>query len=256
MIDIFDLYNDFKAMFNTAQGGFFPPETVFLRAVNNISLKLWETWTRQAEKSEEIKGYLLPFFKSKNIISVAQKSFYSIAKLPDDFQRFSTAKILVTRINTCVPDINVEQGKVDGAEVPQEEIDEKFYDSIRESQIEMIDNIRWSDAVNHLSKFPTFEKPKMTQIDGHWKISPKGVSVIVLNYYRKPIPATFKYTRTPGNVQTGAGDYLVYDEKSSKPLEWTETVKNQFLWELGVRFGLYTKDQFVTAISSQEIKDK
>jgi hypothetical protein len=251
MIDSNDLYIDFKAMFNTAQGGFFPPQTVFIRAVNNISLMLWEKWTRQAEKSEEIKDYLLPFFKSINIITKPNKSFFAIAVPPIDFERFSSAKILVTKNDTCVCDTGAANSNVS-----QDEIDETYYDSITESQIEMIDNIRWSNAIKHLTKFPTFEKPKMTQIDGTWKVSPRGVSVVVLNYYIKPKPATFVYTTTAGNVQTGAGDYLVYDKDNSDALEWTETVKNEFLCELGVRFGLYTRDQFITAISSQLSKEK
>jgi hypothetical protein len=45
---------------------------------------------------------------------------------------------------------------------------------------------------------------------------------------------------------------LIYDQKNSQPLEWPFNVRNEFLIELGTRYGVFTRDQFVSQISAQQ----
>lgn len=253
MITLFSLWLDFQSLVNTFQGGWYRPQTDFERAVNDISFQLWDRWTQEAEKSEQIKDFLIPFLVSKNLICTPANSYYSTASYPKDYGRFADARILVAPNNTCCPSLEVDGGTCcNGDFASQEEVTEEYYQNMKEREIKLIDLQRWAACLTHLTKMPTFDNPKMLQIDGAFKVAPKNVSVVVLSYYRQPKPATFKYTLTPGDPQTGQGDVVIYDAGASDPLEWSETAKNYFLCELGIKFGMFTRDQFMTQISIQQ----
>jgi hypothetical protein len=212
---------------------------------------LWENWTRQAEKSQEIKDNLFPFLVSQNIIVTPQQSYYGVFNKPQDYARFSSAKIILNKNDECIPDKTVNDGKcVNGVEMDGA-LMEDYFNAITESEVEMIDNQRWSAVLKHLTKFPTFERPKITQLNNQFKVAPREVGVVVLNYYKKPQEAVFAYTIARPNLQTGAGNQIIYNAAQSRPLEWSPTVKNEFLINLGIHFGIFTRDQFMFAFNSQ-----
>lgn len=251
MIDSFDLYNSFKSFVNTYQGGWFRPQSDFIIAVNDISKKLWVKWTREAEKSQEVRDNLFPFLRSKNMI-VNAKGVYGTFNAPKEYGRYAAARIIVNGSN-CIPDNNVEEGKCDNGDFKtQDERTDEYYDKTKQFTVEMIDNQRWGSVNEHLTKGPTLKNPKIRQIENKFEVAPRKVSVIVLDYYIEPKEATFKYTITSGNVQTGAGDQIVYDKANSTPLEWPTTVRDEFLIALGERYGLFTRDAFVSQITSQQ----
>lgn len=251
MIDVFELYNSFTTYVNTFNGGWYRPQTDFITRVNDVSKMLWVKWIREAEKSQEAKDNLLPFLKSKNMI-VSANGPYGKFSPPKDYGRFSTARIIVAN-NNCYPDKEVDQGKCSNGDFKsQEEITDEYYDNIKQHTVEMIDDGKWGAVNEHLTKKPTLQNPKMRQIDGGFEVSPRKVSVIVLDYYTEPKQATFAYTISPGNVQTGAGDQLIYDKNNSQPLEWPASMKNEFIIELGISYSLFTRDQFINQAAIQQ----
>jgi len=251
MIDLYDLYNSFKSYVNTFQGGWFRPQTDFQQASNDISNELWEKWTRQAEKSQEVLDNIAPFFKSKNILVKPKNTYYGTFTQPPDYGRYATSRIIVHR-STCLPCENVDNGDCSElVKMEQQAITEKYYESISERTIEKIDSQRWGAVCEHLTKFPTLDNPKLTQIDNGFKVAPRTVSVVVLDYYIRPENAVFDYTIAPGDIQTGAGDQIIYNKNGSKSLQWPTTVVNEFLVRLGERYGMFTRDQFMTQASSQ-----
>lgn len=271
MIDVFDLYNDFKGLVNTFQGGFFQPQNTFIRAVNNIHQSLWVKWTNEAEKSQEARDNLMWALRSNNVIVKKENSFYGLLEPPTDYGRFASAKVLWEKIENrikCSPSINVNEGKcINGKKrkngvvvdtydtlVDQEQKTEEYFNNLEESDVELIDEQRWSACLKHLKKNPTIENPKMRQINGKWNVAPRDVSMVILNYYTNPVDAVFAYTVTESNIQTGAGDLIVYDKNKSKQLPWPVSVKNEFLWRLGERFGYFTENQFKTLVAQQEKK--
>ncbi len=252
MIDMFDLWQDFQSLVNTFQGGWYRPQTDFQRAVNDISIELWDKWTQEAEKSQQIKDYLIPFLLSKNIIVKPANSYYSTIDYPKDYGRYATAQIIVAGDKTF-PSQDVDNGKCcNGDFRSQEEINEEYFASITPREIKLIDLQRWESCLTHLTKKPTFENPKMVQIEGGFRVAPRHVSVVVLNFYTKPKEATFVYTTSPADPATGLGDQIIYNKTASAPLEWSEITKNEFLWRLGERFGIFTRDQFMTQVSTQQ----
>lgn len=250
MIDPYSLYLSFQSYVNTFNGGWFRPQTDFIRRANDISKELWVKWTNMAEKSQEAKDNLLPFLRSKNMI-VSADGPYGKFMPPKDYGRFATARVIVAG-DTCYPDKNIDQGKCDNGEYTQEEMTEEYFDRVKQFTVEMIDDGKWGAVNEHLTKGPKLNNPKIRQIDGGFEVSPRKVSVIVLDYYVEPKEATFVYTRTPGNVQTGAGDQLIYDEKNSHKFEWPATVRNEFIIRLGESYGLFTRDQFVSQVAQQQ----
>lgn len=258
----FELWQDFRTWVNTQQGGFMPPQSVFIRVANIASLELWKRWTREAEKSQEVKDYLLPFLISKNIITTQSNSFYSTFLPPPNYGRFATAKILLVKDNEdkkiTVPSKEVDGGKCckgNKANVRlkiERELPDNYYDKTVEASIQIVDNQKWSGMLEHLTKFPTFEKPKMTQINGIFKVAPQDVSVVVLNYYTEPEDAVFGYKPVAGNLQTGSGGAITYDPNTSKNFQWSKQVKPDLLEEIKKVYLLYTRDSLGTQISSAQ----
>jgi hypothetical protein len=255
MIDLYELYLSFQSFCNTYIGGWYRPDTDFTKACNDISKILWVKWTRLAEKSQEARDNLFPFLVSKNMI-VSNSGVYGTFLPPVDpkkpYGRFASARIIVVG-NTCVPSKEVNNGKCsNGNFKTPNELTEDYYDSVKQIDVEMIDDQRWGACNKHKTKGPKLDSPKMRQIDGKFEVAPRLVSVVVLDYYRPPCEATFKYTISPGNVQTGSGDMIIYDKKNSTPLEWPFNLRDEFLIELGIRYSMFTKEQFLAQMSIQK----
>lgn len=252
MLSLFTIWQSFSSFVNTFQGGWYRPQTDFEKACNDISNLIWEDWTGQAEKSQEIKDHLAPFLKPKNLIVKSANSFYGTIEYPKDYGRFATASILVAG-DGCLPCKEVDDGKCSNGDFKTpEEITDEYYDNAEERQVIEVDQQRWAACISHLTKCPTLDEPKMLQIGSGFNVAPRKVSVVVFNYYVRPKTATFKYTKAPGNIQTGAGDQIIYSPAPvSTELEWPPTVINEFVIRLGERYGLFSRDQFVTAVSGQ-----
>lgn len=252
MIDPFDLWNSFQSLVNTFQGGWFRPQTDFIQACNDISFKLWNEGRKEAEKSQFWKDNMAPFLKTKNFLVKVPK-IYGYFKPDTDYGGFSAARIIVHE-QKCMPDFNVEKGKLSNDDTFKSDVDqtEEYYDNIRQYDIELIDGIKWGAVNKHKTKGPTMERPKMRQVDNGFEVMPRGVTVVVLDYYRQPKVATFAYDPSVGNEETGAGDNIIYDKNDSQPLEWPFNMRDEFLIGLGERYGIFTRDQFVTQVNMKK----
>lgn len=250
-IGTYDLYLSFLTAVNTFQGGWYRPQSDFQQKVNDISLALWVKWTNEAEKSQEARDNLIFFLKSKNVIAKQAKANYAIVTPPADYARFATMSIITVDEKTY-PSLEVEQGKCEGLEWDQEQINEEYYASITQNDVQLIDKMRWESCLNHPTKGPTLEEPKAVQINEEFRVAPRQVSVVVLSYYINPTPAVFAYTLAPGDRQTGAGAQIIFNKTGSKDLPWPLTVKNEFIIRLGEAYGLFTRDQFVSRFSTEQ----
>lgn len=255
MIDLYDLYQDFKSYVNTYVGGWFRPQSDFQNSCNSINTELFVKWTSIAEKSQEEKDNLMPFLISKNIL-IEKTTGYGFFKVPADpekpYGRFAAARIIVAG-ETCVPCQTVNDGKCSNGDWESDaELAEDYYNTVKEKDIQLIDDGRWGAVNNHKTKCPSLDKPKMRQINQGFQVAPRSVTVVVFDYYRQPKKATFVYTISPGDTDTGAGDDLIYDKENSQPLEWPENMRKEFIIRLGERYGLFTRDQFVSNVTAQQ----
>jgi hypothetical protein len=253
MIDLFDLYNRFCTDNNTFQGGFFRPERDFERAANTVSQDWWNELTDLAEKTQDIDDNLSPFLKSVNVIVIPTSKNEGIAPYPKTYGRYSAARVIVHQEQClCEEGKDVYEngicksegisGSEDYIDLKNEERIEKYKDGISERPLYKVESSRWASLLNHKTKCPTFENPGLTQYDKGFKVSPRQVSVIVLDYFVEPKAAKFVYSNAPGNPQTGAGDYIIYNKQQSTPLEWPETMIPRFLEKLRDVYARYTRD--------------
>jgi hypothetical protein len=230
----------------------------FERQVNDISLDFWNKWTEQADKSNEIQDELSPFRRSVNLIVNAGQSGFGTMSYPVDYGRYSSARILVAGEETF-PDEELDTCNCEGASIDPNERQEsdfeklsrleKFKDKITEYPINKIPNGKWGGALQHKTKKPTLEKPLITQYDKSFKVAPRNVSVIVLDYYVMPKPSLFAYTISPGNTITGQGDTIIYNKEKSVPLQWNESMIPRFISELKLKYGVVTRDPFMVQAS-------
>lgn len=252
-LSIYSLWQSFTTTVNTFQGGWYRPQTDYQQKVNDIQMLLWVELTNESERSQEARDNLIFFLKSLNIISKPAKGNYASVTPPKDYGRFASMNITVSGEKTY-PSPDVDSGKCEGWIDDEGELEktEKYYNSLQNADVQMIDNQRWSACLQHVTKKPTLSKPKVTEINEQFQVSPRGVSVVTLNYYVRPTPAVFGYTLAPGNRQTGAGSQIIFDQKKSVDLDWPVTIKNEFIVRLGEAYGLFTRDQFVARFSTDQ----
>lgn len=155
-------------------------------------------------------------------------------------------KCLLVPDKRTIPSKSVEKGKCEGYKTDQE-LAEEYYNESKEVSIKNIDNQRWAAYISHPTKGPTMGIPGITQIDGQFQVAPRDVSVVILNYYVQPCNAVFAYDITPGNLQTGAGDQIIYDKKNSKPLPWPNTIRTEFIIRLAEIYGIFTREQYISS---------
>lgn len=251
-IDTFKLYNSFCSWANTFQGGFYRPQSDFILAVNNISNQLWQEGTGDAENNQQLNDELAVFLKTKNCIVEAVNRVYGRVPYPADYGAYSSARIMLYNGQT-VGDKDCETcgSKPEADEEEKYQMVEKYLNGLEEVDCSKVDNSKWAACLAHLTKGPTLHSPKMTQNKDGLIVAPRKVSVVILDYYTTPVDATFKYTISPGNVQTGAGDQIIYDP-TSVPLQWKESMINEFVIRLGERYGVFTRQQFLFQAANAE----
>lgn len=259
MIDLFQLYEKFCGTYNTQQGGHVRPSRNFVDWANDISMELFKEYVPLAEKNQQIKDYLSPFLKSKNIvINTVPGAMHDIIKFPADYEHYASARVFYdSNRNGCsctgLPVIDGNSGKE--CELPYQDEDDrnknKVGNELCEVSIIKVDNQRWGSICAHKTLFPTKESPKITQFEGGFKIAPKNIGVMVLDYYRKPVFATFNYTITnPGNID----EYYQYNENASTKLEWSPVLVSEFINRIGKKYGKFIREQFIFETSELDRK--
>ena len=260
MITLFSLYEKFCGAYNTQQGGHVRPNRNFVDWVNDTSIELFEEYVAVAEKNQMIADYLKPFLVSVNVIvNPKPGSMHDEITLPKDYEHYSSARVFYDGNNKgCIDDIS--KPCIDGVtaeicESPFFDVDDqvilsKNSSGLCEVSITKIDNQRWGSICSHKTQGPTLVNPKITQYDQGLKIAPKNLGIIVLDYYRKPIDGTFLFTITnPGAID----EYIQFDP-SSKPIEWSSVLINEFLNRMGKKYGKYVREQFIYEASAADNK--
>jgi len=249
MIDPFDLWKKVCSNNNTFQGGFFRPARDYIENLNSMSLEAFATFTGQDEKTQQIDDWLAPFANTINIIVTPTAGNWGLAKYPTEYEAWKAARSLQHKAQCLCEDgapIYKDGVCVDKeTEIQKLERVERYKDGIFEATVTKVESSKWSACLEHETKCPTFESPKVTQFKDGFKVAPRQVSVIVLDYYKKPKEAKFAYTIAPGNPQTGAGDYLIYDLPNSQPLEWPASMIPYFLDKLQKIYSKFTRDQLL-----------
>lgn len=247
MISLFDLLKTLQANVNPHQAGHIRPQQNFERWCNEINQELFEELARQWEKNNVISDKLSPFLRSVNVTLVPQPGkSYDIFLLPVDYRYFSSARILLTssagegtetggKCCGCSTVDGATGSYIDEDEVAMQKLDAGSTDL--EAPARKVDNMRWGAALQHRMKKPTPQRPLITAFDGGFKVAPRGLGILVLDFLRPPVDAKFAYT-------LGPDDQIIYDVANSIPLEWNGNAIPDFISRLEAKYGMYVRDEF------------
>lgn len=245
MILIDDLYNAVNGEVNTSQSGFVQPNLFDLMCWK-VSMKLFKKKCREAERSQEITDDIALFLKSVNImVTVPNGSNYGRISYPANYGYFMSARIYVDDKAATCPCPNSESDDT----ICGKWGDKNAQSNIVLSEVPMgkIDNSRWSGILDHSRLKPTLESPKMTQYADGFKVAPKQVSIMTLDYYRLPVRSKWNYI--------AVGDYFQFTPIGSVDLDWTADMFGEFVDSLKILYMLCLRDPegFQMAIKAEEV---
>lgn len=250
MITAFKLWENFIGEANTHQGGHIKPNRNFINWCNTISIDIYNDLVKEFEKTRVISDMLTPFLRIKNItVSAVPNQMWDVVALPSDYNYFASARnIRKNGISCGCSKYDTIDGK-NGVEITEctSYIDEDEMERLQiekdknlvEVSIEKIRTAQWTSVCQHVTMGPTVNEPKCTQYEGGLQLAPKGFSVIILTYFRKPIEAEFLYTiLNPG----AENEYIQYNINSKK-FEWDDKMIPEFLTRLKEKYGTFVREQ-------------
>lgn len=262
-IDVFDLYLRVQADVNTWQLGHLKPDFFNMymyeesRALHREKFENWELNQRTTD------DYAKPFLKTVNLAIAAQPGqAYDLAGYPGDYKYFSSARMIFNKEKKCgcackeFPICDAEGNIIDKNRIANGQT--KFQDpdlielakieadkNIKEVIVNKIDNMRWGALTTHPLRAPKLDKPAITQYNSGFKVMPKGLQFIVMDYFIQPIVPKFAYT-------LGAGDTVTYNIGASVQLEWDPSMINELVARIARRFAKFIGDEKLYAISDKE----
>lgn len=254
-IDLYDLYNALLSLINSSQTGWVKPQTNFQTWVNEINIEMWRYYKKQWENNQDIVDtFALPFLQTINItLSKISGAVYDFALYPKDYGGFSSARILVDeslaaaylpKCDTLDSDSGICKKYVDPDEKAAQELQRE--QKLSEQKIFKIDNARIGRIQDHAWDNPRKDNPIITQAATGFKVFPKGLGVIVLDYFVSPTPVKFAYTIDPTT------DLIVYNKAGSIQPQWPYLAFDEMLYRLGKKAGIYTKSWDLYQASEKE----
>ena len=241
-INNYDTWLKLQQRVNVQQNGQIPP-SVFNGWYNEVSLILFKKYAENFQTNQIMSDLMSPFERYVNVlISSVTGQNWGLAKYPPDYEYFINSAILRQKEeDTCF--CNKDFPIIDGNGKSQKYTDPDFAQmrvnfagaNVEEEVINLVDASRWSACLNHHTKGPTYNSPKMTQFQSGFKVAPKGITSIVLAYWKTPQPSIFNYT-------ISAQDILIYDPLTSQQLEWSEQAQPLFLDEMEKMYAMYVNE--------------
>ncbi len=119
--------------------------------------------------------------------------------------------------------------------------------TIREKQVEILNDKEWNDYVTSQVITQTKEFPIANMKSGYVRFLPKNLQRVDFTYLRKPVKPVYAVTNTQG--------YIAYDAANSVQLEWDEPNQLDILYILLSDIGIVTEKADIYQIS-EKIKDK
>jgi hypothetical protein len=254
VINNYDTYIALLNKVNVQQNGEIGPAR-FNGWYNETSLTLFKKFGALYDINQQIEDLLAPFIKEVNVIIAPQTGqSWGLAVRPTDFEYLVNAALIRQKTeNTCFGNDALPIIDQNGKSHPF--VDPTFAGIIQnfagantvERLITKIDAQRWSSCLDHPSKGPTFDNPKMTQYNNGFKVAPKGITVIILKYLSTPISSVF-------NGSISDADIFIYNPATSQQLQWSQQVQPWFLAMLVTKYGLYINDTNIVQMGEEMLK--
>ena len=199
-MDLFELYNDACADLNTQQTGHLRPQRNFQSWINTISLDLFNYIYSLGGKNQKLKDLLdLAFLKPVNApLTVVAGANYDFITAPADYAYFGSVRAFKNESKNCgciceKVDILNGEGICGAYDDPDFQEIRELYKGIAtgETRARKIDNNKWGSALDHKLKKPSWNRVLLTEVEKGFKVVPKGMGIVLLDYYRYPVKAFF-----------------------------------------------------------------
>lgn len=228
---MWQLWLDLKSNTNTKQGGQLRLRD-FNSWVNQISLELFKEKFAQWETEQMVVDSLSrPFLVSKALITSSTGLNYSLLSYPKDYAFFSSARVFIDDKNTVV-----KCGSKDSV-----------LSNLCEKNATKVDNARWGSVCTNKIIPPSLERVFITQYEGGFKVAPKEIRFVTIDYLRFPKKAKLSFV-------TASLPNQVLDPANTIDLEWNETVYNEFLARLELNYSKFIREPFMYG-AAQRKKD-
>lgn len=261
MITAFKLYEKLIGEANTHQGGHAKPNRNFIDWVNTISIDIFNDLVAEFEKSNVISEMLTVFLKTKNVVVTPVPSqMWDLVTFPTDYNYFATASLIRKGDKSCGCKCYDTCGDIKEVEEEcsilldddeMEALKIKSDKELCEFSIDKVRTAQWEAICKHKTMPPSIKSPKCTQFERGLKLAPKGLGIIVMNYFRKPKEAEFLYTITNPGLEN---EYIQFDP-NSQPLEWDDKMIPEFIARLKEKYGTFIREQFVqkSGVDNQKV---
>lgn len=222
-IDIYQLFQDLTSNLNVKQAGHLRVRD-FNNWVNQISLALFKekfvAWERDQAIVDDMSR---PFLESKSFVTQKTLINHALLPYPSDYAFFSSARIF----------------KSEGAVVQCPTETEPGVDALAnvcETNAVIVSNDRWGSICDHKLLYPTLDRVFITEYEGGFKVAPKEIGFITLDYLRYPKKS--KLVFLDPLAQT-------LDTVNTINLEWNQTVTNEFLARLKIFYAGFVREPFL-----------
>lgn len=231
MIDINLFRINLLDTLNKWRSGTIPPNRMD-NFIQQASIELLNEKYLSASQNNKLDDDLSTFHRSVNLPVTAPEGLnYGLVTFPTDYNYYWQMRAFLT--GTAEKPISCGCPTADNTacnaqtNLFQEEIPIQNLPIVKEVNVEKVDSGRWSAVLNHRFKSPTVDKPYCTEYDGGFKVAPRNLSIVTLDFYRLPVKAKFGYTIVQ-NVTTGVPFYQ-YNAATSTQIEWNPQVQNELL---------------------------
>jgi hypothetical protein len=248
MIHLFQLYERFIARVNTHQGGHASPHRKFMSWVKDINIELFQEYYKAYEKSKDISDKITPFYQSFNVvIEGVPGQMYDLVRRPDGYSRIGSIRVYRRGQQACgisgntTIDCNCNEAHcpslIDADEAAQ--FEQAQDDQIQEVEVVRVDSARWSALAKRQTKGASFDAPKCTLFDEGFKIAPKRLGVVVVDFFRLPVEPVFNYKIINQGTEI---EQIQFVEAGSVHLEWDATLMPEFLARLETMYGTFIRN--------------
>lgn len=241
MITMCLLYNDFKGASNTWQGGHFRPLS-FEWAVYEAILEIFNEHRKIWEESQIVTDTLLPYFKRAQL-QVKNYNEGGLVPYPKDYSSFSSLRyfsrnkkggtgklcgdldIMDKDTQLCRP-LRPEEKAAALASIEE----------LHEQTITKVDNMRWGSVAEHEFLAPSINNVYSTQYGNGFKVLPKRIGTVVLDYLAKPERAAFIYTKDPRHN-------IICDPEKCGKILFGDEILPELMARIKTKYASFIKDQ-------------
>lgn len=239
MISICQLYIDFKGANNTWANGHFRPKS-FIYAVHESQIEIFNELRKAWENNNIVDDNLRNFFKTVQVpLKKLKKN--GLIEYPKDYSTFSSLGLYSKKDNgagVLCADLEIldveEKSCRPLREEDKEEETAMNSDQLIERDIRKVPNGKWRAAVSHEFIVPSIEDPICTQYNTGFKVLPKELGYVVLDYLALPERPILNIVRKGNDFICGEG---------CTNLLWGEEILPELMSRIKTKYASYTSNQ-------------